>query len=188
MKKIGIYGGTFDPIHNGHILAAENFFNALKLNRLIFVPAGAPPHKHGDYRRHAAHRLEMVKLALSGTPFEVSDFEIESRDKSYTYKTLWHFKSIYKDTALYLLMGDEVYGEFETWRYPGKIREMAKIAVIRRTGGFKEDKSVLFIDEPPFTVSSCEIREKLALGEDISGFVPVKVRDYIEKNNLYRGD
>ena len=188
MKKIGIYGGTFDPIHNGHMLAAENFFNALKLDKLILVPAGAPPHKQGDYRRHALHRLEMVKLALCGTPFEASDFETLSQGKSYTYKTLSHFKNIYKDSALYLLMGDEAYSEFETWRYPDKIREMAKIVVIRRAGEFKEDNSVLFIDEEPFAVSSREIREKLSRGEDISGLVPEKVCGYIEKNNLYRGD
>ncbi len=186
MKKIGIYGGTFDPVHCGHILAAENFYKILSLDKLFILPAGAPPHKDGNYRDRALHRFEMVRLALCDTPFEVSDFEIKSREKSYTYKTLRHFKKEYKDDTLYLLMGDEAYSEFETWRYPEIIRELAKIVVIRRTGAFKADKRVIYIDEPPFPVSSGEIREKIQNGEDISGLVPEKVQEYIEKNNLYR--
>ena len=185
--KIGIYGGTFDPVHNGHVLAAENFYKDLALDELFIIPAGAPPHKDGNYRQHALHRFEMVKLAFEDTPFSVSDYEIKSREKSYTYKTLRHFKKKYKEDTLYLLMGDEAYSGFETWRRPEIIRELAKIVVIRRTGEFKDDKRVIYIDEPPFTVSASEVREKLSAGGDITGLVPAKVYEYIEKNNLYRG-
>lgn len=185
MQKIGIYGGTFDPIHSGHVKAAQNAVKALSLDKIILIPAGSPPHKSGNYRDMATHRLNMTHLAAELIPkCEVSDFEIKAEGKSFTYKTLTHFKEIYKNAELYFIMGDEAYAEFSTWCHPEIIRSLAKLVVMRRTGE-GADSSVLYIDTPPIVISSHEIRESLASGKHADLLLPDKVYNYIKENNLY---
>lgn len=189
MKRIGIYGGTFDPIHFGHIKAAENVLKTVKLDFIIIVPAGMPPHKDGGYRKMAEDRLAMCRLAAADNPkLRVSDYEIRHEGKSYTYKTLGYFKKKFINDRLFFILGDEAYKSFDTWKNPETIKSLAELVVVKRTGEKIDENGVIMINKPPFQVSSSEIREKAAKGESLSGLVPGEVLNYIYKNNLYRSE
>lgn len=190
MKKIGIYGGTFDPIHLGHIKAAENVLKTLRLDLIIFVPAGMPPHKEGKYNITAGDRLLMCKLATENNPrFIVSDYEVRHVGKSYTYKTLEFFKREFPGDELFFIMGDEAYAGFSTWKKPETIRSLAKLIVVKRTGeNLKDSDTVILVEEEPFIVSSSEVRNIAVCGGSLIGLVPQAVCEYIEKNNLYRSE
>ena len=148
MKKIGIYGGTFDPIHFGHVKAAENVLKTLRLDLIIFVPAGMPPHKEGKYNITAGDRLLMCKLATENNPrFIVSDYEVRHGGKSYTYKTLEFFKREFPGDELFFIMGDEAYAGFSTWKKPETIRSLAKLIVVKRTGeNLKDSDTVILVE------------------------------------------
>ena len=146
--KIGIYGGSFDPPHIEHINLCVNAVKSLNLDRLFIVPAKIPPHKKvqpisGEYR------LEMVKLALSNVDvpqITVSDYELNSAGKSYTYLTIEHFKSLYKDAQIYFLMGTDMLENFPTWKEPKAILNMAKLYVFGRDGESMERAKQVFLN------------------------------------------
>ena len=198
--KIGIYGGSFDPPHIEHINLCVNAVKSLNLDRLFIVPAKIPPHKKvqpisGEYR------LEMVKLALSNVDvpqITVSDFELNSAGKSYTYLTIEHFKSLYKDAQIYFLMGTDMLENFPTWKEPKAILNMAKLYVFGRDGESMERAKQVFLNAFPdrlnslvfanFSgkmVSSTHVRHMLTLGLDAKEFLYQNVIDYIKSNNLY---
>ena len=198
--KIGIYGGSFDPPHIEHINLCVNAVKSLNLDRLFIVPAKIPPHKKvqpisGEYR------LEMVKLALSNVDvpqITVSNFELNSAGKSYTYLTIEHFKSLYKDAQIYFLMGTDMLENFPTWKEPKAILNMAKLYVFGRDGESMERAKQVFLNAFPgrlnslvfanFSgkmVSSTHVRHMLTLGLDAKGFLYQNVIDYIKSNNLY---
>ncbi len=198
--KIGIYGGSFDPPHIEHINLCVNAVKSLNLDRLFIVPAKIPPHKKvqpisGEYR------LEMVKLALSNVDvpqITVSDFELNSAGKSYTYLTIEHFKSLYKDAQIYFLMGTDMLENFPTWKEPNAILNMAKLYVFGRDGESMERAKQVFLNAFPdrlnslvfanFSgkmVSSTHVRHMLTLGLDAKEFLYQNVIDYIKSNNLY---
>ncbi|MBO5218729.1 MAG: nicotinate-nucleotide adenylyltransferase [Clostridia bacterium] len=201
--KLGIYGGTFSPIHMGHVRAAEAFLEAMALDRLLVIPTAVPPHKAEVAGADAAARLTMARLAFadSDARLAVSDYEISREGKSYTVYTLEHFTA--PDTTLYLLVGTDMFLTLAKWFRAEDIFRLADIVLMRRetdaglTGLLSEtaaDYRARFgariheIDEPPLVISSTELRERLRAGLPTGGMLPDAVAEYIAKNNLYRSD
>jgi nicotinate-nucleotide adenylyltransferase len=190
--RIGVFGGTFDPPHVGHLLLASDAREALSLDRLIFIPAGTQPFKAGAPPvASATDRLEMIRLAVEDDAvYTVDDTEIRRGGLSYTVDTLEHLADRYKGTKLFLLLGEDSLSSFGQWRNPDGIRELATLAVMRR-GGAKEGRTtenegVTFVSARRVDVSSTEIRERLRAGKSIKGFVPESVERFIEDRGLYR--
>lgn len=185
MKKIGLLGGSFDPIHIGHVAIAEAAKMALALDFVIFIPASCSPFKSGS-RVSDEHRLEMVRLAISShDDFVLSDYEIKKGGISYTYETVTYIKSQYPNDKLYLILGDEAYRELGHWKNPQIIAACCDFAVVTRdNNGVPENAH--YVKMNPVSVSSTEIRERLREGKSCSGMVDSLVLSYIEKNNLYK--
>ena len=201
-KKIGIFGGTFNPPHYGHIHAAEAFIEACDLDMLIVMPALLPPHKQ-LYNDSPYARLEMTRLAFSNSKYypdkiTVSNFEIASNEISYTYKTLEHFAA--KDTELYFLCGTDMFVSLGSWKNPSRIFELATIVLARReddiTDGLRISEAkqsyestykprIIEINYAPFSMSSTRIREAIKNHESIYGMLPENVIRYISFNNMY---
>ena len=191
--RIGVFGGTFDPPHVGHLLLASDARESLSLDRLIFIPAGAQPLKvNAPPRASAQDRLEMVSLAVADdAAYAVDDAEINRKGLSYTVDTLEHLSVRYPAAKLFLLLGEDSLGSFEQWREPRRIRELARLAVMRRDGGTgggvqPVPSGVLEVSARRVDVSSTEIRERLRAGKSIKGFVPESVERFIEARGLYR--
>ncbi len=201
--KIGIYGGTFDPVHLGHIRSAFAFLTSCQLDRLFIIPNFIPPHKTIFAGDDPKMRMQMLKIAFSPLPFYddkiiISDFEIRNRETSYTYKTLEHFKWISKD--LTILCGTDNFLNLENWKNFERIFELASVAHIVRPNTYDESEDILktkarykekynarLIDVPmaPIELSSTEIREKIKRHENTSSLLPPDVRAFIDKYNLY---
>ncbi len=201
-RKIGIYGGTFSPPHNGHLHAANVFLKEIELDRLLIIPDYIPPHKEIECNNPTA-RLEMTKLAFSSLPeYEkkvfVDDYEITSGGKSYTADTLQHFFS--SDIELYFLCGTDMFLTIDSWYHPEIICKLSNIVLMRRENDpenvskiysyikFLQDKygaKVIMLKSPAVDISSSEIRDYIINGRDISHLIPKKVEDYIKENKLY---
>jgi nicotinate-nucleotide adenylyltransferase len=191
--RIGVFGGTFDPPHVGHLLMASDARDALELDRLLFVPAGAQPFKVDKPPVASSQdRLEMVRLAVADdAQFAVDDAEINRKGLSFTVDTLEHLAERNPDAAkFFLLLGEDALAGFEQWRNPARIRELATLAAMRREGmGSAIEKvaaGVLTISTRRVDVSSTEIRKRLRDGKSIKGFVPESVDRFIEARGLYR--
>jgi len=192
-KKLGILGGTFDPIHMGHLVLAEQVREKFQLERVIFIPSASPPHKTEQELSLADDRFEMTKLALEGNPyFFVSDIELKREGLSYTVETLRELKKLYKDSEIYFLTGSDVLNEITTWKDPEEIYKLAKIVIGVRPGFDKFDpenhfaKKSIIVNITGIDISSTQIREKVSKGESIKYLVPLKVEEYIRKRNLYK--
>jgi nicotinate-nucleotide adenylyltransferase len=189
--RIGVFGGTFDPPHVGHLLLASDARDALSLDRLIFVPAGTQPFKVGTPPvASPTDRLEMIRLAIEDdAAYTVDDTEIRRGGLSYTVNTLEHLAERYKGAKLFLLLGEDSLSSFEQWRSPERIRELATLAVMRRGQTIAESlqgDAVTFVSARRVDVSSTEIRERLRGGKSIKGFVSQNVERFIEDRGLYR--
>jgi nicotinate-nucleotide adenylyltransferase len=191
--RIGVFGGTFDPPHVGHLLMATDAREALKLDRLIFVPAGAQPFKVDTPPIASGQdRLEMVRLAVADDAnYVVDDAEINRKGLSFTVDTLEHLSKKHQDAQLFLLLGEDVLAGFDQWRNPARIRELATLAVVRRSGppGSSADAiapAALTVSTRRIDVSSTEIRERRRAGKSIKGFVPESVERFIDVRGLYR--
>lgn len=188
--RIGILGGTFNPIHIGHLILAEEAHFKLKLDKLIFVPAFIPPHKSAQDVISARDRLAMVKLAIEDNPsFDVSTYEIDSKKKSYSIDTLREFRSVYGDEAqLCFITGSDSLKDLFSWKNINDIFKISKFIVANRPGyPIKEiPKEADTVVITPIEVSSEDIRKRLKEGRSIRYLVPEKVRKYILDNNLYR--
>ena len=191
LLRIGVLGGTFDPPHVGHLLAAVDAFEALSLDRLIFVPAAMQPLKTGAPARASAEaRLEMVRRAVGDDPrFEVSDTEIARGGLSYTVDTLEALARQRPGAELVFILGMDALSSFDKWKSPNRILELASLAVLARSGdhGSSADLSgVTVVGTRRMDVSSSEIRQRIADGKSIRGFVAESVEAYISSENLYR--
>ena len=191
MKPVGIFGGTFDPIHNGHLITAQAVREIRNLEKIIFIPASISPHKVEIASIQAEHRLKMVNLAIEGTPyFESSDIEIKRGSVSYTIDTLRELKKKYKDIEL--IIGYDNILDFYTWKEPDEIFAQVKVVVLRRKTSevpVKKDRfyqSAYFVDTPTIEISSSEIRQRVANNLSIDFLVQPKVKEYISKYNLYK--
>jgi nicotinate-nucleotide adenylyltransferase len=192
-KMLGVLGGTFDPIHMGHLVLTEQVREKFQLERVIFIPSASPPHKTEQKLSLAEDRFEMTKLALEGSPFFfVSDIELKREGLSYTVETLRELKELYKDSEIYFLTGSDVLNEITTWKDPEEIYKLAKIVIGVRPGFDKFDpenhfaKKSIIINITGIDISSTQIREKVRKGESIKYLVPSKVEEYIRKRNLYK--
>lgn len=196
--KTGILGGTFNPIHNGHLYMAFEAMETLELDRIIFVPNYMPPHKEAS-DRNPEDVLKMLELALEEyDDFIISTFELEKKGLSYTYETLEYFTKIYPHDEFYFIIGEDSYVNFSLWKNPEKIVSLAKLVVFQRQGfNHKESpatKAVLenqntkpiVLDSMILEISSSDIRNRVVRNKQISYLVPAKVRDYINEHGLYK--
>ena len=199
MTRLGIFGGTFDPPHNGHLLAATDAAESLGLDVLWFVPNATQPLK-GAGQGSPADRLEMVRRMVGQDPrFAVDSLETERDGLSYTVDTLSVFAERFPEAHRYLLIGADVTGTFSKWREPRRIRELAEIVVLRRASGPRNDardtgseeaapelEGVRWLQTRRLDLSSTEVRERVRAGKPIRGFVPDAVAEYIAAAGLYR--
>lgn len=200
MSKTGIIGGTFNPIHNGHILLALYCKEKLNLDSVIFIPTYTPPHKSDKELVSEVHRFNMCNIAVeSYDDFSVSDIEIKRKGKSYTYETLTSLKEIYPEDTLYFITGADMFLTLEKWKNPEIIFDKAIIAAVPRNSSDSEvlnshyqtilkpmGAKASILDEPVLSVSSTFIRENIENYDLIKSLIDGNVYEYIVKNNLYR--
>ena len=192
MKRIGIFGGSFDPPHIGHLIIAELARAELRLDQVIFVPAFVPPHKEGSHASTAIDRLKMTALAATGhAAFRVSDIEIRRKGVSYTVDTVRAFKRRYRTATLFLIIGGDSLAQFLSWRAPDEIMSKVSLVVYHRSGfrpklgGLAKGK-IHFVRGPLLEISSTEIRKRIAAGKSIRYLVTDPVRAYIARRRLYQ--
>lgn len=187
--KIGILGGTFNPIHIGHLILAEEARDRLKLDKVIFMPVYIPPHKNSSELIKATARYSMCLLAIkNNSHFQVSKLEIEREGKSYSVETLKEIRKQYgKDTELFFLTGSDSLRELFSWKDVNDIFKLSQFVVAERPGYpiEKLPREVKVVLITPIEVSSSLIRERVREGKSIRYLVTDEVRDYIIKNNLY---
>lgn len=185
--KIGLMGGSFNPVHIAHIKAALYVKQAMGLDKVIFIPAFVSPFKQDKKQVSGEHRYNMLCLATTDYPFfEVSRFELDSGGVSYTYITAEHFAKQYQGHLVYFIMGDEAYAQFDKWKHPERIRKAVKICVVTRDGS-PADGGVEYISIPPMPQSSTAVRKMLADGKSTEGVLDPAVYKYIKRHNLYEG-
>lgn len=199
-KRIGIFGGSFNPIHTAHLMIAEAARDQFALDQLIFVPTGRAPHKTFHGADDQTIRKELLLCAIQDNPyFALSTYEFAREEVSYTWETLLHFRHEYPDADLYFLIGEDSLYDFETWRYPERICEEAHILVALRSSKDAEAVSeqiaylqnkyhavIDLLDLPGFAISSSFIREQSTKGRSVRYIVPDAVAEYIAAHGLYR--
>jgi nicotinate-nucleotide adenylyltransferase len=191
--RIGVFGGTFDPPHVGHLLLAADASEALRLDTVIFIPAGAQPFKiDNPPAASGVDRLEMLRLAVAGVPnYAVDDAEIGREGLSYTVDTLEYLAGRYAGAELYFLVGEDALAGFRQWRNPERILELATLALMMRSGApdigdWRRAEGLVRLSTRRVDVSSTEIRARLRAKKSIRGFVPESVERFIEARGLYR--
>jgi len=196
-RRIGIMGGTFDPIHYGHLVAAEEAYSSLQLSEVIFVPTGSPPHKSNTYVSHAEHRYTMTLLATLDNPhFRLSRIEIERDAPSHTIDTLREMQHWYvrESVEFYFITGMDAVLDLHSWKEPHEIIQMCRIVAVGRPGydtsgldRLSSDMadSLVFLHIPLLSISSTEVRGRVQEGRSIRYLVPWLVEHYIYKNALY---
>lgn len=199
LQKIGIMGGTFNPIHNGHLIIAENAREEFQLDQILFIPTGHSPHKKERQIADASLRCDMISLAIKDNPFFQQDLtEVSSADISYTYITLQKLKKIYPVAQLYFILGADSLFDIESWKNPEQILSICSILAAYRQHERQTEFSqqiaylkekynccIYPLDAPKFDVSSSEIRNRIEKNKTIRYMVPKEVEDYIKKNQLY---
>ncbi len=195
-KRLGILGGTFSPIHVGHMIMAENALGDLNLDEVVFMPAGRPPHKESETSISIPHRLAMVEAAIADRPgFTCGRLDIDHGELSYTWRLLERFGEWHAGADLWFIVGGDSLQDFAKWARPDRVLELARLAVIERPG-FAVDEQVLdalpgmrdrvdIVRAPLCDVSSTDLRERVESGRSIRYLVPEPVRVYIEANHLY---
>ncbi len=187
MSKIGIMGGTFNPIHNGHIKIAQAAKSEYHLDKVIFLTSGNPPHKRDEAILDAKIRHIMVKRAISGIDgFEPCDYEVNRKEYSYSVNTLKHFKEVMPNDELFFIIGGDSLRDFHKWYQPQEILKLCTLLVYDRSGGVIDSPFAKPICGEKLDVSSTDVREKLKNGEDVSGLIPPAVLEFINKYNIYR--
>lgn len=189
--RLGILGGSFDPPHVGHLLAASDAYELLALDRLIFIPAATQPLKRGRAAASPSARLEMVRrLVGSDARFGVDAVEIEREGLSYTVDTLTTLAERHPDAERFLLVGADTLTSFARWREPERIVRLARLTVVQRGEGAVDLTGIpgepLVLHTRRVDVSSTEVRERVRTGQSIHGFVPDAVAAFIEAERLYR--
>lgn len=201
IQRLGIYGGTFDPPHLGHLILAETAVDTLHLDRVLFVPAGEPPHKAGaSIRTSVDHRLAMVRLAVEDNPrFAISRVDIDRPGPHFTVDMLRLLRGEYPQAELVLLIGADSLADLPTWSRPHELFELACLGVMRRPG-VDPDLDVLerqlpglrrrieWIDAPLIDISASDLARRIAAGHSVRYQVPDAVYRYIEDHGLYRDD
>jgi len=192
-ERLGLFGGTFDPPHLGHLALAEWARERLRLDRVVFVPAGDPPHKRARTVTPAATRLAMTELAIAGREgFEISRVELDRTGPSYTVDTLRTLASERPHARWYLLIGEDSLAELSTWRDPATVVRLATPVVARRAGARSRrparvfGRRVVWLDDFAFDVSSSDVRARVRRGGAIRFLVPDVIERFIARRRLYR--
>ena len=201
MKKYGIFGGSFNPIHYGHLMICEYIKEEMGLDKVIFIPTGNLPHK--DLELSAKDRYEMVRLAISPNPdFEISDIETTRVKKSYTVDTIRELKKIYKEEKLYFLIGLDSLFQLKTWMKIGDLSQEIEFVVALRPGYLDKEEinkeidflrenfgtKINLINTPLYEISSTDLRDRIREGKSLRYLIPKKVLDYIEESGFYKVD
>ena len=188
--RIGLFGGTFNPIHTGHCLLAEGILVKLKLNRILFIPCAAPPVSKSYKLAPAKHRLNMTKIAVKGNPwFKISTIELDRGGKSYSSNTLEELTKMYKKKAkFFFIIGSDNLDDFCTWKDPDRLLKLCTLVVVERPGcsSLKRKGRKKMLRVPTLPISSTDIRRLVKRGKSIKYLVPEGVRKYILKHRLYR--
>lgn len=197
--RLGVLGGTFDPVHRGHLALAGAARDELGLEQVLFVPAGQPWRKTGQEIGANGDRLAMLRLALEGDPsFEIATLELERSGPSYTADTLEALAAQRRGDELYFIVGQDALADLPNWVRPERILELARLAVARRPEVSAEAleeaqrrvprlrERVFWLKMPPVEVSATEIRERVGRGQPIRGMVAPAVERYIQQHGLYR--
>jgi nicotinate-nucleotide adenylyltransferase len=200
MFKKGIFGGTFDPIHNGHLYIAHEALSVLGLHEVIFMPAGNPPLKTDRKKTDAGIRYELVKMAIRNEErFTISSYEIENSGVSYTYKTLEHFKSIEPETQWYFITGADCLVSLNYWKNVDRILKASKLIVFNRPGGYSKEEilqqkanvekqyntEIIFLDLKLMDISSTAIKDMMRQGIDASYLLPESVYNTALELGIY---
>lgn len=196
MQKIGIFGGSFNPPHAGHLRLAKEFFRQLELDKLLIIPSNLPPHKSGAAYASAQDRLAMCRLCFDFPGCEVSDLEIQQGGVSYTVLTLRQLKKSYPDAHLFLLVGEDMLSTFDRWYCYEEILDLATLCAAKRTKesdletlcppALPREQVILWEDTDPVVVSSTALRSQLAAGAPTGDTLPAQVAQYIAERGLYR--
>ena len=193
--RLGLMGGTFDPIHLGHLLAAEEALARCQLDEVLFVPAGRPWMKDGGGVSPAHHRMNMTTLAVAYNPrFSVSSIEVDREGPTYTVDTLEELRDEDCSRELFLIVGADSVAQMDRWKQPEKIRELCTIVAVPRPGydpvaasNEPEGSSrVIYLDVPLAAISATEVRERVSKGLPVRGCVPEAVEEYIQRHGLYQ--
>lgn len=206
-RHIGIMGGTFDPVHNAHLVLAEQAYEQYALDEIWMLPNGNPPHKRDTRQADMECRMEMLRLAIQDIPYlKLCDVERSSSAYHYTYETLRRLNRQYPDTVFYFIMGADSLFEFDNWKEPGIIsRECILLAAVRDRHAREQVRKrireleerygakIHILDTPSMDIASADIRESLSRGEKVSHMLPEAVEMYIRQQGLYgseknRGD
>lgn len=200
VDRLGIMGGTFDPIHYGHLVAAETARIEFSLDTVVFIPTGAPPHKQGKQVTPAELRFEMVRLALDdNSDFQISRIEIDRKGPSYTIDTLRLLHQTYPQTELFFITGTDALKEIFFWREAEEILRLTHFIAASRPGfeakGFLEqaikehpevEGRIHLLEVPALAISSTDIRKRLKKGQSIRYLLPEMVRQFIYAKGLYQ--
>ena len=195
--RIGIFGGTFNPIHLGHLLIARDALEQCGLSCVKFIPAAMPPHKKATPLAPADHRLRMMELAIHGNrQFQIDDIEIRRGGGSYSFETVAQLKEKHPRTDFYFILGSDSYRELHQWHKAKQLVTLCQFIVLARSGyepknlhlraaAFRKLRAH-FVPSHPCSISSSEIRQRIAARQSIRYLVPEAVRRYIERHRLYR--
>jgi len=199
LKRIGVFGGAFNPVHTAHLIIAEDVRQQMHLDKVLFIPYAKPPHKEHSELSDAEIRLHMINLAISDNPFfESSDMEIKRGKNSITYTvdTLLELREKYKNeqVKLYLIIGIDNLIDLHTWKDPGKLFLLSEVIVLNRPGYLIQNvqndynRQVIFIPAPNLDISATDIRFKIKENKSIKYLVPKAVEEFIKNNKLYLQD
>ena len=200
MKRYGMMGGTFNPIHLAHLYIAYEAKETLNLDKVIFMVAGNPPHKKESSVIDSNYRYDMVKMAIKDySGFEISDYEIQKQGYSYTYETLKYLKDDEEDVEVFFIAGADSLMDIEKWKNPELVLSNCTFVAFNRGEYTKEalerqkkklldkyNSNIILLDISNLDISSSMIRERITKGKRVDFFMPNKVMEYIEQNNLYR--
>lgn len=198
-RAIGILGGTFDPLHNGHVYMAQKAIEAFDLEKVILLPSGKPPHKRNEAILENASRLQMAQLIAEQYGYELSDYEINKESTSYTVETIEYFKGLYPDARLMFIIGGDSLTSIHKWFDYKRLLGLCELIVIPRRGdGYSIssmvarklnnslDAKIHVLDISMLDISSTRIRSMIKNDRDVVSYVPKVVYDYILDNKLYR--
>jgi len=193
--KVGLFGGTFNPIHNAHLIIAEWILDYLGLAAVYFTPTAYPPHK-GENKDiiEISHRIEMVRRAIENNPdFKLADFESKTSATAYSIDTVREFLKQNRKTAgnLYFIIGEDNFRMLHTWKEAVELSRLSQIVVARRSIDLPENipnglTPPLFVDTPRIDISASMVRDRIRMGKPVTYLIPNTVEDYINSNNIYR--
>lgn len=201
MAKVGILGGTFDPIHNGHILLANQAYEEYQLDEIWFMPSGQPPHKKNHTVTESFHRCNMAQLAIAGcSHFIFSDFEVKRSGNTYTAQTLSLLHEQYPEHEFFFIVGADSLFEIEHWYHPEEIMSQTTLLVAKRSyknesldlelqAQYLRDQyqaQISFLHSPQLDIASIDLREKKRQGDSLQALIPNSVESYIIEHHLYK--